>query len=299
MLQKLFDWFDDAASRVLRIAYLIPFVIATAIYFGGKVPGFVQDFVEGALPWVLAFAVETQTYVSVRKLAVIWAALKADTLEDFQRKRLVKDMWMQIATVFGLSAFSVWNQASYLSETWTPTPMFGWPRWVDILVRAVGPAVFFFLTAFAAPLAKTLGEKLSEEAHRTLEAFLGVLTNQRKRVIKEIDGRIVDMGEPILTVANAANEKRSGALIATVQGALTRLSTGEASPQLSLPAPKARSTTGRNTTSRLEDSRAVYRYGMPKEELARQVGVSVKTAGRHIAILNAEKPAPFPITTKR
>jgi hypothetical protein len=62
-----------------------------------------------------------------------------------------------------------------------------------------------FLTAFGAPLAKTFGEKLSEEAHKTLEAFLGVLTNQRKRVIKEIDGRIVDIGEPIITVANAAN----------------------------------------------------------------------------------------------
>lgn len=289
-LQKVFDWFDDAASRVLRIAYLIPFVSATATYFGGD-----------PLAWILAFAVEMQTYSSVRKLAVIWNGLKAPALEDYQREQMKKEMWAQIATVVVLAMFSVWNQMSYLAEHWHPeTSAFGAPLWLDIIIRAAGPAVFFFLTAFAAPFAKTMGEKIADESHKMLEAFLGVLKNQRNRAIKEIDGKMVDMSEAITTVAAAANEKKSGAILASIQSTITRLATGESAPQTpALPAPRA----SRRGSSLLDLSREHYRLGMTPHELADRTGTSTKTAGRHIKLFQQEalerEEAPFMLPRKR
>lgn len=289
MLQRFFDWFDDAASRVLRIAYLVPFVIATALYFGGQVPGFVENFLGGGLPWILAFAVEMQTYVSVRKLAVIYNGLKADTLEPEQRKRMVKDAWVQSATVAVLSGFSIWNQASYLAENWHPTASaFGAPLWLDIAIRSVGPAAFFFLTSFGAPMAKTIGEKLAEEAHKTLDSFVDVLTNQRKRAIKKVDGKVLDMTDAIQTVAAAANERRNGVVLASVQGAITRLASlepGQVVIESATPPPPIPL---RNTGSLLEQCRMVYQFGMAPQELAAKVGCSVKTARRHIATLTNE-----------
>jgi hypothetical protein len=42
---------------------------------------------------------------------------------------MVKDAWMQVAAVFALAGFSVWNQMSFLSENWHPTSSaFGAPR---------------------------------------------------------------------------------------------------------------------------------------------------------------------------
>lgn len=302
MLQTFFDWLDEAANRVLRIAYLIPFVIATAIYFGGKLPGFVQDFLEGALPWTLAFAVETQTYTSVRKMAVIWNSLKAPALEDFQREQLKKEMWTQIATVAVLSGFSVWNQASYLAETWKPTTSaFGAPLWLDIAIRSLGPAAFFFLTSFGAPLAKTIGEKLGDESHKTLEAFLGVLKHQRQRAIKEIDGKMLDMSEAITTVAAAANEKKSGAILASIQSTITRLANGESAPPATVmpTTPTQTPARGHSTKPFEERCRLVWRDGMNAEELARKVGCSTKTAGRYIKKFQEETVSGVPFSVSR
>lgn len=283
MLQKLFDWFDDAANRVLRIAYLIPFVIATALYFGATLPGFLGGFISGVLPWVLAFAVETQTYTSVRKLAVIWNGLKAPALEDFQRQQMKIEAWVQVGIVIALSSFSVWNQASYLAETWEPTTSaFGAPLWLDIAIRALGPAVFFFLTAFGAPLAKTVGEKLLKESHDTLEAFLDVVKNQRKRAVKKIDTEIVDMGSAIRTVASAAKENRVGDVLAEVQGAIVGLARGESGPGSPQSAPSTAPRSGHSTKSYEEACRVAWREGMTAAELASKVGCSVKTADRYV-----------------
>jgi uncharacterized membrane protein YhdT len=274
------------------LSYLIPFVIATAIYFGGKVPGIVGDFLTGALPWVLAFAVEMQTYTSVRKLAVIWNGLKAPALEDYQREQMKKEMWAQIVTVAFLSGLSVWNQASYLAMTWNPTESaFGAPRWLEIAIRSLGPAVFFFLTAFGAPLAKTIGEKLGEEAHKTLEAFLGVLTRQRKRAIKKIDGEMLDMSEAINNVAAAANERKSGTVLASIQSTITRLANG----QSGAPAAPTPVRASRRGSPLLEECRLVWRRGMTPQELAARVGCSDKTARRHINTLMAELDEPVPL----
>lgn len=272
MLQKFFDWFDEAASNVLRLAYLVPFVLATAQYFGGD-----------PLAFILAFGVEFQTYSSVRKMAVVWNGLKAPALDDFQRGQLQKEMKAQIITVIALATFSVWNQMSYLSENWHPsTSAFGAPRWLDILIRSVGPAVFFFLTAFGAPLAKTIGEKLGEEAHKTLESFLGVVKKQRKNAIKQIDAQMVDMAPAIQTVASAAREPKVGAVLASVQGAIVGLAKGEAPPvsaaPSSIPAPRS----GHSTKSYEEACRTAWREGMGADELAGIVGCSPKTAARYV-----------------
>lgn len=126
---------------------------------------------------------------------------------------------MQVATVVALTGFSVWNQMSYLPENWHPTTSsFGAPRWLDIIIRAVG-----------APLARTMGEKVAEQSHKTLEAFLGVVKYQRKQAIKQINGEIVDMGDASQPIAAAANEKRAGSVLASVQGAIVGLARAESS----------------------------------------------------------------------
>lgn len=54
--------------------------LATPFYVGGDL-----------LAFILAFAVEFQTYSVVRKLATIWNGLKALALEDFQRQQMKTD----------------------------------------------------------------------------------------------------------------------------------------------------------------------------------------------------------------
>jgi hypothetical protein len=51
-------------------------VLATATYFGGD-----------PLAFILAFAVEFQTYMAVRKLSIIWSGLKARPLRTSRERR--------------------------------------------------------------------------------------------------------------------------------------------------------------------------------------------------------------------
>lgn len=221
--------------------------------------------------------------MSVRKLARNYNGLQAPALEDYQREAMKNDMWVQGVSVALLSGFSVWNQASYLAQTWKPDPIFGLPVSVDILIRALGPAVFFFLTSFAAPAAKTIGEKLGDESHKTLGSFLRVLTRQRKRAIKKIDADLTDMSDAINVVAGAANERRAGGVLASVQSAIARLAQGQ---PVSAPPPQSRSASSiRSTRSALEECRLVWHEGMTPKELAAKVGCSEKTARRHIKTL--------------
>ncbi len=126
-----------------------------------------------------------------------------------------------------------------------------------------------------------------------------MLTRQRKQAITELDGTMVDMSEAIVTVATAANEKKTGNILASIQSTITRLARGEsAAPQVIAPPPLP--LRGR-TAPLLEQCRLEWRRGMKADELARRVGCSTKTARRHIATLQAEldEDAPFALPRKR
>jgi hypothetical protein len=146
------------------------------------------------------------------------------------------------------------------------------------------------------------GVKLSDEAHKTLESFLGVLTRQRKKAIKQLDGQIVDMSEAIVTVAKAARKKKSGSVLASIQSTITRLAAhGESAASLTI-APPPLPVRGR-MASLLEQCRLEWRRGMTLQQLAARVDCSDKTARRHIntilAELGEDEPVPFAVARKR
>jgi hypothetical protein len=114
----------------------------------------------------------------------------------------------------------------------------------------------------------------------------------------ELDGQMVDMSEAIVTVATAANEKKTGSILASIQSTITRLARGEsAAPQIIAPPPLPR---GR-TAPLLEQCRLEWRRGMEQKELARRVNCSTKAARRHTATLQAElgEPVPFDLSRKQ
>src|SRR5678809_1638470 len=64
MLQRFLDWIDEAASSLIRLTYLLAGITAVAVYFGaGHLPGYIEEPLNAMLPWLLAFSVETHTYL--------------------------------------------------------------------------------------------------------------------------------------------------------------------------------------------------------------------------------------------
>lgn len=151
-------------------------------------------------------------------------------------------------------------------------------RWAKVAMKVISMS----RPMITAPMAQTIGEKLSNEAHKTLESFLGVLTRQRKKAVKQLDGQMLDMSEAITSVAAAANGRKSGTVLASIQSTITRLANGETAA----PAAPTPIRSSRQGSPLLEECRLVWRQGMTPKQLAAKVGCSEKTAQRHIKTLS-------------
>jgi hypothetical protein len=72
-ITRFFDWLDEAAGGMIRLAYLLAGITAVAVYFGaGHLPPLLEGALNAALPWSLAFAIETHTYISARRVRLAW-----------------------------------------------------------------------------------------------------------------------------------------------------------------------------------------------------------------------------------
>ena len=288
MLQRILDWVDEAANGLIRLTYLLAGVTAVAVYFGaGNIPPQVEGVLNNALPWLLAFSVETQAYISSRRLAKAYNTLQAPALEDYQKVQAKREMRTQVTILAALMAFSVWNQFNYLASTWHPTSFTGLPVWADYLIRAMAAPCFFMAAAFLTPQAPTIGEAMDQESHKTLRQFLLVLAKQRKTALSKLKERTVDMGDAIQAVADAAHERKAGQMIATVQSALVRLSEGATVKEAETIALAETTATSKNETAE-QRSRRVWKEGMTPKTLATKAGVSERTARRHIRTFRHE-----------
>jgi hypothetical protein len=180
-LTVFLDWLDEAAGGFIRLEYLLAGITAVAVYFGaGHLPPAVENSLNAALPWSLAFAVETHTYITARRVRAAWQDKQRDALR------------VNLAILAGLLAFSSWNQLNYLSLTWTPpATALALPGWLAYVVRALVVPAAFMAAAFLAPVAQPIGAQIEAEARATLADVFKIARKQRRRMLKlaEADGR--------------------------------------------------------------------------------------------------------------
>lgn len=197
-LTALLDWLDEAAGGLIRLAYLAAGVTAVAVYFGaGQLPANVDAAFNSALPWVLAFALETHTYLTARRVRAAW------------QERDRAGLQVNIGVLVVLLAFSAWNQLGYLSGVWQP-PHAGplaLPLWLAYAVRALIVPAAFMAAAFLAPLAPPITAQIEGEARATLADVFKIARKQRRAMLKE---------------AQAAGRDMTGALVELVSDAETR-----------------------------------------------------------------------------
>ena len=197
-LTALLDWLDEAAGGLIRLAYLAAGVTAVAVYFGaGQLPATVDAAFNAALPWVLAFALETHTYLTARRVRAAW--------QDRDRAGLQVNAGVLVV----LLAFSAWNQLGYLSGVWQP-PHAGplaLPTWLAYTVRALIVPAAFMAAAFLAPLAPPITAQIEGEARATLADVFKIARKQRRQMLKE---------------AQAAGRDMTGALVELVGDPETR-----------------------------------------------------------------------------
>lgn len=324
-LTRFLDWLDEAAAGFIRLAYLAAGITAVALYFGaGHLPSFIEEPLNGALPWTLAAAVETHTYITARRVRAAWqeknwAALKVN-----------------LAILGGLLLFSAWNQLNYLAETWQPPvgalPL---PPAVAYLVRALIVPAAFMAAAFLAPMAEPVTAQIEAEARATLHDVFRIARKQRRRLLKtaERDGR--DMTGALVELVPDPETRR---IISHAYGAIgapvAPLRMVDAQPQIAEPTqapaeaqagastarskPSHKPPTGPGTpvsaskrrksgVKRPGTPRVVALRSMPAEErirqvvaerpsisvraLARKAGVSESTASKHLRVIAAEVTA--------
>jgi len=184
MLTRFLDWLDEAAGGLIRVAYLLAGITAVAVYFGaGHLPGALDATLNAVLPWALAFALETHTYLTARRVRAAW--------QDHERRALR----VNLVVLVGLVAFSAWNQLGYLYGTWQPpthTPL-ALPIWLAYLVRALVVPTAFLAAAFLAPLAEPVAIQIENEARATLADVFKIAKRQRRRMLAEAERAGRDM----------------------------------------------------------------------------------------------------------
>lgn len=180
-LTRFLDWLDEAAAGFIRLAYLLAGITAVALYFGaGHLPVIIEDPLNGALPWCLAAAVETHTYITARRVRAAW------------QERNWAALKVNLAILAGLLAFSAWNQLNYLADTWQPPAgALALPSWLAYGVRALIVPCAFMAAAFLAPLAEPVTAQIEAEARATLADVFKIARKQRRRMLRdaERDGR--------------------------------------------------------------------------------------------------------------
>lgn len=173
---RFLDWLDEAAGGLIRITYLLAGITAVAVYFGaGALPPSVDLALNAALPWLLAFSLETHTYLTARRVRAAWQEKQRQTLR------------VNLAVLVGLIAFSAWNQLNYLADTWTPPQhtALALPLWLAYLVRALVVPLAFLAAAFLAPLAEPVTAQVESEARATLADVFKIARKQRRRMLRE------------------------------------------------------------------------------------------------------------------
>ena len=197
-LTALLDWLDEAAGGLIRLAYLAAGVTAVAVYFGaGQLPARMDHAFNAALPWALAFALETHTYLTARRVRAAW------------QERDRAGLQVNVGVLLVLLAFSAWNQLGYLSGVWQPPhggPL-ALPIWLAYAVRALIVPAAFMAAAFLAPLAPPITAQIEGEARATLADVFKIARKQRRQMLRE---------------AQAAGRDMTGALVELVGDAETR-----------------------------------------------------------------------------
>lgn len=198
-LTALLDWLDEAAGALIRVAYLIAGITAVAVYFGaGELHGWIEALANGALPWALAFALETHTYLTARRVRTAWQERNAGVLK------------VNMAVLVGLVGFSAWNQLGYLYGVWTPptqTPL-ALPVWVAYVIRALIVPGAFLAAAFLAPLAPPITAQIETEARATLADVFRIARRQRRRMLHEAERSGRDMTGALVELVADPNTRR-------------------------------------------------------------------------------------------
>jgi hypothetical protein len=192
-ITRFLDWLDEAAGGMIRLAYLLAGITAVAVYFGaGHLPPLIEAALNAALPWALAFAIETHTYISARRVRLAWQDRQASTHGAPEWSRANDAMKVNLAILGVLLAFSAWNQLNYLYETWTPpATTLALPGWSAYIVRALVIPGAFMAAAFLAPSAAPVAAQVDAEARATLADVFSIARKQRRKLIRqaEADGR--------------------------------------------------------------------------------------------------------------
>lgn len=232
-LTGFLDWLDEAAGGLIRLAYLAAGVTAVAVYFGaGQLPANVDQTLNAALPWALAFALETHTYLTARRVRAAW------------QERDRAGLQVNIGVLAVLLAFSAWNQLGYLSGVWTPphTGPLALPLWAAYAVRALIVPAAFMAAAFLAPLAPPITAQIEGEARATLADVFKIARKQRKRMLKE---------------AQASGRDLTGALVELVSDDTTRRIIAHAYHAIRAPEQPVTSQTGIDAPERIEATTAL------------------------------------------
>ena len=214
MLTRLLDAIDETAGAFIRLAYLMAGVSAVALYFGaGHLPAIVEAGLNAALPWCLAAAIETHTYISARRVRAAW--------QNHERGALR----VNLAILGGLLAFSSWNQLGYLAATWIPLSVSGFalPRWLALLIRALVVPAAFMAAAFLAPSVPPVTMQIEAEARATLSDVFRIARKQRRRMLRDAEHSGRDMTGALVELVPDADVRRIIAHAYAAIGAPTEL----------------------------------------------------------------------------
>lgn len=217
-MNSFLDWLDEAAGGLIRFAYLAAGITAVAVYFGaGTLPPRADALLNAALPWALAFALETHTYLTSRRVRATW--------QERDRNGLL----VNIGVLAVLLAFSAWNQLGYLSGSWTPphTGPLALPTWAAYGVRALIVPVAFMAAAFLAPLAAPITAQIEQEARNVLADVFRIARKQRQRMLKEAQRSGRDLTGALVELVGDDETRR---IIAHAYGAIRPADPAESSP---------------------------------------------------------------------
>lgn len=286
---RFLDWLDEAAAGLIRVAYLLAGITAVAVYFGaGHLPIVVAAALDGALPWVLASAVEIHTYLSARRVRSSWQDMQASARSSAEHDKAVGALRVNLGVLALLVAFSAWNQLNYLYDVWTPPhTTLALPGWLAYVIRALVVPAAFMAAAFLAPLALPVAAQIEQEARATLADVFTIARRQRRRMLKsaERDGR--DMTGALVELVTDSELRR---VIAHAYQAIAPASLGGAivQPDLEI-APLALPTASQDAPQQpIEPDRPPTGPGSPMPATATKRRSS--TAQKRPAILKLETP---------